>query len=231
MGKKRTKTHPICYACNNVSTSKEHVPPKVFFPEVEYLSDGYPDFRKNLITVPSCDDHNLKRSLDDQYTFMVIVASIDANHIAHSYFHKVIKTLERKPNMKGIFFKDFRPIIVGGLPSIAPIVEINRFERVLSQVAKGVFYNHYKSKWNKNIGIYPLSFFRMADYPNFQEVNNRIMELRNSSPKLFEKEPKRGSHPEIFFYQFLSNNDNSENGCLLRMVFYEGFEVIALEQN
>ena len=37
---------PTCYACNQLATSREHTPPRSFFPE---------DRRKNLITVPPAE--------------------------------------------------------------------------------------------------------------------------------------------------------------------------------
>lgn len=51
-----------CYMCDAEATTVEHVPPKCIFPESKDLSstDKLLDFRKQLITVPSCDDHNGK---------------------------------------------------------------------------------------------------------------------------------------------------------------------------
>lgn len=56
----------ICYRCNNIATSVEHVPAKCFFPK---------EHRKNLITVPSCEQHNNETSKDDEYVRGIIVAS------------------------------------------------------------------------------------------------------------------------------------------------------------
>jgi hypothetical protein len=58
----------ICYYCNEIATTKEHTPPKCFFPKKKDLPSGSPDYRKNLITVPSCEKHNTGRSKDDEYT-------------------------------------------------------------------------------------------------------------------------------------------------------------------
>ena len=49
-----------CYFCGKEATSKEHVPPKSFFPDKD-------KHRLNLITVPSCHDHNNKKSGTDEY--------------------------------------------------------------------------------------------------------------------------------------------------------------------
>lgn len=52
-----------CYMCDLSATSVEHVPPKCMFPE---FKDAKVDLRRKLITVPSCDDHNAKKSRDDE---------------------------------------------------------------------------------------------------------------------------------------------------------------------
>lgn len=63
----------ICYRCNNIATSVEHAPAKCFFP-IEH--------RKNLITVPSCEQHNNETSKDDEYVRGIIVASKGNNETA-----------------------------------------------------------------------------------------------------------------------------------------------------
>lgn len=70
-----------CYWCGKLATSKEHVPPKCLFPEFKDTKDVYDNsFRHNLITVPSCDEHNLVKSRDDEYlmTCLAVVLEIMA---------------------------------------------------------------------------------------------------------------------------------------------------------
>jgi hypothetical protein len=67
-----------CYMCDQPGTSREHVPPKCFFPEKKDLPPDV-DFRVNLITVASRDEHNLRMSGDDQYVLLVIVGNWQNN--------------------------------------------------------------------------------------------------------------------------------------------------------
>jgi hypothetical protein len=53
-----------CYMCDSPETSREHAPPLCFFPETK---DVGRDLRRNLVTVPSCDVHNSKKSKDDEF--------------------------------------------------------------------------------------------------------------------------------------------------------------------
>ena len=75
--------------CSEPATSREHVPPSCFFPEKN-------EFRKNLITVPSCDKHNLVKSGDDEYLFAVISSHLESNQIARDQFKKTIKAINRR---------------------------------------------------------------------------------------------------------------------------------------
>ena len=62
-----------CYVCDSPSTSVEHVHPLCLFPETKDWK--FSSFRKHLITVPSCDLHNSKKSKDDEF-LMITLASI-----------------------------------------------------------------------------------------------------------------------------------------------------------
>ena len=50
--------------------SEEHVPPKAIFPEPK--DSGGVDYRQNFITVPSCDEHNLAKTLNDEYLLVLL---------------------------------------------------------------------------------------------------------------------------------------------------------------
>src|SRR5262249_38328640 len=55
-----------CFMCDKPATTKDHIPPLCFFPEQKDIPKGA-NYRKNLITVPACDEHNSKTSMDDEY--------------------------------------------------------------------------------------------------------------------------------------------------------------------
>ena len=62
-----------CYWCGRDATSREHVPPKCLFPEDKDIKSIYKGtFRRSLITVPSCDEHNLAKSHDDEYLMVCL---------------------------------------------------------------------------------------------------------------------------------------------------------------
>jgi len=213
--------------CQAPATSREHVPPKVFFPERKDMPGHYPDFRTDPITVPSCDNHNLNKSWNDEYSFMIIVASFEVSSIAQLHFGKVIRALHYKPKKGRIYIKDFTPITIDDKPSIAPHVQIDRFISFFDQVSRGLYFHHNKKHWNKNIQVLPLSLYRSPEHKNYQKINQMITDIRKTTKSYFQKELKLGAHPEIFYYQFHIDLETSK--LLLRMVFYEGFEILTRE--
>jgi hypothetical protein len=93
MGKNEKKK--LCYMCSQAATSREHVPPACLFPEKKDIKTSI--FRNNLITVPSCDLQNSKKSKDDEF-LMACLAGIVGNNVI-GFFHnmtKVKRALERK---------------------------------------------------------------------------------------------------------------------------------------
>jgi hypothetical protein len=54
------------------------VPPECIFPEAKDAAGGR-DLRRNLITVPSCAEHNLKKGADDIYLMWVMCCNLSAN--------------------------------------------------------------------------------------------------------------------------------------------------------
>jgi len=109
-----------CYACPKPSTSREHVPPKNLFP---------PQFRSNLITVPSCDKHNSAKSGDDELFRHVIAAAEGTNELALEAYDPVIRSFERRPHIVRTFMPELQPVITRQGETIGCRVDRKRFER------------------------------------------------------------------------------------------------------
>ena len=73
------------------------MPPKCLFPEKKDLKDISLDLRKALIKVPSCVDHNCKKSGDDEYLFNVLSMTIQTGKYGLLNFEsKVMRSWTRK---------------------------------------------------------------------------------------------------------------------------------------
>ena len=87
MGAKPVET---CYACVGLATTKEHAPPRSFFPKIWK--------RGNLITVPSCDAHNHDQSEDVEYARNVISTMFGTNAVGQLHFaNKSLRSFEHSP--------------------------------------------------------------------------------------------------------------------------------------
>jgi hypothetical protein len=225
--KKRYKKK-TCYACSSLAETNEHIPPKVFFPEKKDLPSGYPEMRNNLVTVPSCEEHNLGKSKDDFYAFSLIVASFDTSYIARHQFSKFLRAMRRKPSISSFFLQDLFQIRVNGELTGATIVDSPRFENFLYYLSKGVYFHHYKKKWINDFYVFPLSFIREPDSSENIRYNENLIEIRKSTQSLFTNEKKYGSNPEVFYYQI--HQEPSDEEIYLRMIFYGGFEIMASEK-
>lgn len=75
-----------CYMCDRVATTREHAPPRSFFPR---------DRRVNVIKVPSCTTHNNDNHLDVEYARNLIASDIHVNAIGLAMFETARRSFER----------------------------------------------------------------------------------------------------------------------------------------
>jgi hypothetical protein len=102
-----------CYMCERPATSREHVPPRCLFPESKDM-DGE-SYRQNLITVPSCDQHNMAKSRDDEFLMVSLAGIIGNNSIGYRHkFGKVNKAVRRSANrlLEEVFVKKKHVFVV-----------------------------------------------------------------------------------------------------------------------
>ena len=95
-----------CYCCEAIATTKDHIPPKCFFPEKKHLPGNSPDYRSQSVTAPACSAHNNSRSSDDEYTAAVIVMNSQSDLAFAMFKSKWVQTLLRREGVLGkrIFF-------------------------------------------------------------------------------------------------------------------------------
>jgi hypothetical protein len=213
-----------CYKCERKATSREHVPPICLFPQMKD-TNGI-NFRKDLITVPSCDIHNLKKSDDDEFLLLSLSGLMKNNPVGN--FHQLTKanrSLKRKNkdfiekevlrNHKYAKIKTtdgkFRLVSVGNPNS-------ERLISCLEHIAYGLFYQEFKEKFEGETQmIMELIEYEDENMQTFKKMLKKSFEL--------EKELNRGikgENPKVFFYQFLEPDNFGLIG--LRMVFYETAE-------
>lgn len=212
-----------CYMCSSEASSKEHVPPKCFFPEKKDIPGK--DFRRNLIRVPSCDQHNIEKSHDDEYLACALVCDIENNAIAYEHFStKILRTFKKKPYFVKTVLANQQPVLVNGEETIAFKVNIKRFRNGMEMISRGLFFHNHKKKWLKPIYVFCPSLQKIEK--NTINKNPLAVNLSWVANGFFSYHEKLGENPEIFYYQMEYIPENEQ--LILKLVFYGALEVFCV---
>lgn len=211
-----------CYMCDAASTSREHVPPKCLFPESKDVNGQH--FRENLITVPSCDIHNSKKSKDDEFLMVSTAGVLGNNSVGYQHkFGKVDRAIRRSSNrlLEKVFLKkqhytvktknnDFIEVI-WGTPD---------YKRLLScyeHISYGIYHHHFGKRFIGELKIIP-GYFHKEDI-NARNFNQFI---RDKTELELKNVKKYGSNNEVFYYQFTERDLSGL--LLLKICLYGGID-------
>lgn len=225
-----------CYCCEQVATTKDHIPPKCFFPHKKYLDGNSPDY-SHLMTVPSCSKHNNSRSKDDEYTAAVIVMNSESDLAFTMFKSKWVQTLLRREAVLGkrIFstarsarFLSRKNSILIPHETLAISYEIERIERVIESIARALYYleSGYKEKWTNRCIIRSPKFLNQdlsyaRDAYALNQINQEFIHREKHQELGLTK---KGAHPDVFYYQFIKSEDRN---YIIKMVFYGDFTFLA----
>jgi hypothetical protein len=202
----------------------EHIPPKCLFPETKDLPGT--DYRKNLISVPSCDAHNSHKSKDDEYLLFILIAHFDNNRVAENQFRtKILRALKRSPALLRIYKQKTQDVVLDGEPTMAFQFNRKRVDRELSQMIRGLYFNATGNKWLSRIAIHSPGIF-VFEGPDAQFVNETTQSMASAAALFFEDQPKKGDNSDVFWYQLHAEPENRR--LLARMCFYAGLEILGL---
>lgn len=214
----------ICYRCNEIATSKEHVPPKCIFPSKKDFPGQ--NFRKNLISVPSCDEHNLHKTTEDEFLMICLASSVHVNQIGFQHFKsKIVRALKRKH--KGFLNEIIKkPKSVdyyekgASIPVLKGKANVKRLNKCFDSIIYGLYYNTFGKKFEGKIKI--LNDFIIPNTKNYES----LVKLTSAA---FKQDPKatgiEGDNPAVFKFQF---SKPDKFGLLaLKMTFYGELNVLA----
>lgn len=214
-----------CYFCGKPATSREHVPPLCLFPEKKDLDDEA-DYRKNLITVPSCDAHNSKKSKNDEYLLLILVHGYFNNKVGRKHFRsKLIRALTRRPAILAALYDNKKPVVIDAEPTVAVDIDRERFNDALVHVCQGLCYVHTGRAWPKEIEIHT-PMLLVTKGPDADRANELVTGLSKAVIRCLRETKRYGENEDVFWYQILV--DEAKDRLLARMVFYGGFEVFGV---
>lgn len=216
-------TKDRCYRCGAEATSKDHVPPKCLFPTAKE-ADGV-DHRANLITVPSCDEHNLMKSSDDQFLLLSLARIVGNNDVGKKLGNgKVLRSLKRTPHIINSIFKELRNFVIERdgikIDFTFGIPDFKRLQTSFEKIFYGLYYHHFGRVFNGEIRIF-LSFLTYTD----PEMNNYKDLIERAARKELKNKPRLGLNQKVFYFQFA---DPDQNGIVLcKTVYYDNVTVYA----
>lgn len=134
-----------CYfkGCLEDGVTREHVPPKSFFPDGE---------RTNLLTVPSCEKHNNDKKEDDFYVLSHICLGASKKNRARDIFmKKVVGQLNFNNQAMGRMIAKDSVMLSNG--NVAYKVDEERFDNFFTSLTCGVLYSYYKESIPSGLSV------------------------------------------------------------------------------
>lgn len=168
-----------CYyrGCDNEADTKEHVPPKAFFPK---------DQRNQLFTVPSCKSHNNSKTKDDTYVLAHICMNASASNGAREIFTKKLL-----PQL-GYNESAFRKMLLKGSEHYDNgtgryHVDVERFDDFFTALSMGIVYKACDDPLpdSYSIGHIYHDFQDDNESPEYRALKENIGRLYSGTPMHF----------------------------------------------
>ena len=207
-----------CYMCDQISVGKEHVPPRCLFPNSKDLPTGI-NLRKDLITVPSCDEHNSEKSHEDQYFLNVITSCEMINEVEREHYRKLMRRQNQRNNSILARFVN-RSVEIGN--KLAHKVEIDRLDSFVRHLACALYFAHFRSRWDSDLKWVPEFLTRIAD--SDKDAERARLAIVEESNFEFRGVPYHGANPQVFVYQVIGTKEQ----CKMRLGFYEGCMILLI---
>lgn len=224
---RKTRKETTCYMCDAPKTTMEHVPPNCLFPTPDDL--GGRDLKKNLIKVPSCEEHNLRKSDDDTYLWYVLTMCEYANDVGQAQGQsrtRFMRSIEHNPSLLNRILKASRPATIsdakGSFDSLEVTAESDRLTSVFDKLARGLYFHQFTTKWDKRVHV-DLEFLHWKDDKDQQVIIPVLQESREAAEQLFSREKLNGQNPEVFNYRVYSGLANELTA--MQLVFYGNAKV------
>ena len=208
--------------CDKPGITREHVPPRCLFPEAKDVQGNY---RKQLITVPSCNIHNTSKSSDDEF-LLVCLAGIGGNN-SIGYAHKLTKVNRSIRNSSFRLLDEALKNRKKGILKVGPnkFTDVNRgtpnYERLFrcfDHIARALYYHTFSERF---VGqTKPLLGFLLHAEETPREFSRFIKD--KVAFELLGK-PRLGENPDIFTYQFTAPDQFGL--FLVHLQFYGGVDV------
>jgi len=212
-----------CYKCGLAAYTREHIPPLCLFPEIK--DSGGNNYRINLLTVPSCELHNTKKSKDDEFLLMSLAGIVGNNFLA--YFHnktKVKRAFQRKnKNFIDKIIKDRKEKIVynsegNSFPVYVGSPDLERLVTCFENIAYGVYNYEFNKVFTGECKVL-IGFLQYK----IDVLEKYKLLVKNGFENKSQSTTSKGSNKVVFKYQFCK--PETPGLITVKMTFYGGSDV------
>jgi hypothetical protein len=210
-----------CYACGQPATSSEHVPPKCIFLE---LKDAGVDYRKQLITVPSCDVHNSQKSKDDEFLLLALAVYFGNNSAGNDhFFQKVMRAVRRAPIAFQKLIDESFPVAAPAGAGVALAFDRERFDREMEMIVRALYFHYTGSILSLPVTVEsPVFLVRQGAELIADSAAAAISQAVRGF--IGPGTPSEGANPDIFQYRF--RHEPKDDIFAVEMKFYERLLVV-----
>lgn len=187
----------VCYCCDKPAIGQgDHVPPMALFPKGLFSNT-------NPIIVPSCEEHNQRRSQSDEYLKFILAATskLAPSDVLGSTVRGLTRHVTRDskclPNF-GVERKGQEVFIDGSAP-----VNFELLNEALEKVARGIYYHHSNGE-KKLLGrLFVCPIFLGIDSLASPDERERLMQIYRCTKQDTEDIEMLGEFKDIFCYQVI----------------------------
>lgn len=229
-----------CYSCDKRATNWEHAPPKGFFPTRKhgFRDSAGRDHRKNLVMVPSCDDHNNPKSQSDDYAMTVvgIMSAVyggglnEAN--PHPFALDLIRRVQRGPRLRASIIESATPVVTSAGKLLSAEVDTETINEVIEATVRALFFHEHgwARRWPGRCHVHN-PHFRMPDLASGPAANEIELAISGFDEQRGRAHPGwalKGEHPDVFAYQLAETAPGRPS---MRLLFYGVFTFLAFSDD
>jgi len=212
----------VCYRCDRIATTREHFPPKSFFPKGTNLQ---------LQTVRSCELHNNSKSNDDQYLLAHIClnASRGENLAKQVFLRSIVPLLDRSPAFQKMINEGAEWLPDG---SRRYPVDVARFNNFFDSLSCAVFFDRFSRQFDSNTHILHHVYLSLTSE---DLVDNQQVELASNMMEYFFRHHRaliehfEADHiNEVVYSNDILAPGGVDASITIAHSFYGVFEVVSL---
>ncbi|TGK83283.1 hypothetical protein EHQ24_06680 [Leptospira noumeaensis] len=210
-----------CYYCGKEATSREHIPPQSFFPSNQKL---------DLVTIPSCEEHNSKKSNKDEYVRNYITIHRSVKKSGYEKFEEKSRKAFKRNKSLALSVENAEKATLDGEETGIFLVKKANFDEFFDHLASGIFYFLTNKIFNGKWIIHPISFYEDRELyeKNVPNVEKIINSYKNIIKNTNLKKIPEFKNEKVFIPQYYKEENNEKISIFLNLTFYEGFIVFIL---